>query len=63
MKAAVLHALAEAPRFADFAEPKPEAGEVLIEISAAPLNALDRAIAAGAHYSKPAEFPVVCGVT
>ncbi|HEY2733428.1 MAG TPA: zinc-binding alcohol dehydrogenase family protein, partial [Polyangiales bacterium] len=62
MKAAVLHALGEAPRFADFPEPTPSAGEVLVEISAAPLNALDRMIAAGSHYSKPAHFPVVCGV-
>jgi NADPH2:quinone reductase len=35
----------------------------LVEVSAAPLNALDRAIAAGTHYSKPTQFPVVCGVT
>jgi len=62
MKAAVLHALGEAPRFEDFPEPTPQADEVLVEVTAAPLTALDRFIAAGTHYSKPAQWPHGCGV-
>jgi NADPH:quinone reductase-like Zn-dependent oxidoreductase len=63
MHAAVLHALGEVPRFEEFPDPEPraETDEVLLEVSAAALCAIDRAIARGAHYYKPAQWPVVCG--
>jgi NADPH:quinone reductase-like Zn-dependent oxidoreductase len=51
MKAAVLHALGQAPRWEDFPQPVPRDGEELIEVTAAPLNNIDRVRAAGSHYS------------
>lgn len=61
MKAAVLDALGEVPRFGDFAEPDVRADETLVRVTAASIKQLDRAIAAGTHYSSPRAFPVVCG--
>jgi NADPH:quinone reductase-like Zn-dependent oxidoreductase len=62
VKAAVLHALGETPRFEEFPDPVPEEGEELVVVTAAPLNAIDRARAAGTHYASPEAFPVVPGV-
>jgi threonine dehydrogenase-like Zn-dependent dehydrogenase len=62
MKAAVLHELGQSPRCEEFPAPTAQPGEVLLEVSAAPLNSIDRMIAAGSHYSKPERFPVVCGI-
>jgi NADPH:quinone reductase-like Zn-dependent oxidoreductase len=62
MKAAVLHALGQTPHCESFPDPTPQAGEVLVEVTAAALNAIDRMIAAGTHYSKPERLPVVCGI-
>ena len=38
MKAAVLHALGESPRFEDFADPQALEGEVLVRVKAASLK-------------------------
>lgn len=62
MKAAVLHELGKPPRFEDFAEPVPQDGEVLVNVRAASLKAVDKQMASGAHYASPKEFPVVCGI-
>jgi NADPH2:quinone reductase len=51
MKAAVLHARGEVPRYGDVPDPVPGDGEELIEVTAAPLNSIDRVRAAGSHYS------------
>jgi len=51
MRAAVLHALGQAPRYEEFPQPKPGDGEELIEVTAAPLNNIDRVRANGSHYS------------
>jgi NADPH:quinone reductase-like Zn-dependent oxidoreductase len=51
VKAAVLHALGEVPRFEEVARPVPAEGEELIEVTAAPLNQIDKVRAAGSHYS------------
>ena len=61
MKAAVLDALGQTPRIREFAEPDLHGDEVLVTVTAAPLKQLDRAIAAGTHYSSPKTLPVVCG--
>jgi NADPH:quinone reductase-like Zn-dependent oxidoreductase len=61
MKAAVLHKLGEAPRFAEFAEPVAGADEALLRVRAASLKSIDRQLAAGTHYASPREMPVVCG--
>jgi NADPH:quinone reductase-like Zn-dependent oxidoreductase len=62
MNAAVLHALGQPPRFAEFPDPTPNEGEVLINVSAASLKPVDKQMAAGTHYASPREFPVVCGM-
>ena len=50
MKAAVLHGFGT-PRFEEIPEPVPGDGEELIEVTAAPLNNIDRVRADGSHYS------------
>ena len=62
MHAAVLHALGKPPRFAEFPDPTPGDGEVVINVSAAALKPVDKQMAAGTHYASPREFPVVCGM-
>jgi len=61
MKAAVLHKLGEAPRFAEFAEPVAGAEEALLRVRASSLKNIERQLAAGTHYASPRELPVVCG--
>jgi NADPH:quinone reductase-like Zn-dependent oxidoreductase len=47
----VLHHLGHAPRWEEFPQPVPQDGEELIEVTAAPLNNIDRVRADGSHYS------------
>jgi NADPH:quinone reductase-like Zn-dependent oxidoreductase len=61
MKAAILEKLGSVPQFGAFAAPVAEPGEQIVRVKAAAIKQLDRAIAAGAHYSSPAQLPVVCG--
>jgi len=51
MKAAVLHALGQVPQWEEFPAPVPVDGEELVEVTAAPLNNIDRVRADGSHYS------------
>ena len=51
MRAAVLHAFGQAPRWQEFPPPVPQDGEELIEVTAAPLNNINRVRADGSHYS------------
>jgi NADPH:quinone reductase-like Zn-dependent oxidoreductase len=62
MKAAVLHAIGERPRFEDFSEPLPADGETIVTVRAAALKPVDKQIADGTHYAKPRELPVACGL-
>jgi len=50
MKAAVLHGFGT-PRLEEIPQPVPQDGEELIEVTAAPLNNIDRVRADGSHYS------------
>jgi NADPH:quinone reductase-like Zn-dependent oxidoreductase len=50
VKAAVLHGFGT-PRFEEIPQPVPQDGEELIEVTAAPLNNIDRVRADGSHYS------------
>jgi NADPH:quinone reductase-like Zn-dependent oxidoreductase len=50
MKAAVLRGFGT-PRFEEMPQPEPQDGEELIEVTAAPLNNIDRVRADGSHYS------------
>lgn len=51
MRAAVLHAFGQVPQWEEFPPPVPLGGEELIEVTAAPLNNIDRVRADGSHYS------------
>jgi NADPH2:quinone reductase len=61
MHAAVLHALGEAPRYEEFADPVAADGEAMIEVLAAALKPVDKQIAAGSHYTSPKKLPAICG--
>ncbi|HET7453214.1 MAG TPA: zinc-binding alcohol dehydrogenase family protein [Thermoanaerobaculia bacterium] len=62
MKAAVLRAFGEPPRFEDFPEPEPGPDEVLVRVAAASLKNVDKAMASGTHYARHRALPVVCGI-
>ncbi len=64
MKAAILDKLGDLPRPGVFQEPDIRRGETLVHVRAAAIKPIDRAIAAGTHYSSPAAaaLPVVCGM-
>jgi NADPH:quinone reductase-like Zn-dependent oxidoreductase len=62
MKAAVLHELGQTPRYEDFTEPTPQAGENLIRVRAASIKPVDRQMAAGTHYASPRQLPAICGI-
>jgi NADPH2:quinone reductase len=62
MKAAVLHALGQAPRFEDFAEPEPRDGEALVGVKAASLKNIDKMMASGSHYDRLPDLPCVVGI-
>jgi NADPH:quinone reductase-like Zn-dependent oxidoreductase len=62
MKAAVLHAFGQPPRYGDFADPQATEGEVLVRVKAASLKNVDKMMASGSHYDRLADLPCVCGV-
>lgn len=62
MKAAVVHAFGEAPRYDDFNEPSVTVGESLVRVSAAATSRIVRARAEGTHYSSDLLPPFVVGV-
>ena len=59
MKAAIITELGKPPVYAHFKEPVLAAGEVLIDVSAAPLSHVTRYRASGTHYSS-AGRPAFC---
>jgi NADPH:quinone reductase-like Zn-dependent oxidoreductase len=61
MRAAMLHALGEAPRCEEFPEPTASAGQVVVQVLGAALKSVDKQMASGAHYASAQEFPVTCG--
>lgn len=61
MKAAVVHAFDQSPRFDDIAAPVAQQGEVLVSTRAAALSQLVRAQASGKHYSAGKTLPMVPG--
>ena len=62
MRAAVLDAAGGTPEFGEFADPVPVEGEVLVEVSAAGLHPIVRALAGGTHYGSDGVYPMVPGV-
>jgi NADPH2:quinone reductase len=61
MHAAVLHALGQAPRYEEFADPVAGEGEAIVEVLAASLKPIDKQLASGTHYAKPRQLPCICG--
>jgi NADPH:quinone reductase-like Zn-dependent oxidoreductase len=60
VKAAVLQAYGQPPAYADVPDPVPGPGEEVIEVTAAPVNNIDKVRADGTHYSvtsQPARLP------
>jgi NADPH:quinone reductase-like Zn-dependent oxidoreductase len=62
MKAAVVQTLGQAPQYQDFPEPIPNENELLIEVRAAGLHPIVKALASGAHYSFSGQVPMVAGI-
>ncbi len=62
MKAAIVREPGKTPVYAEFEEPRPAAGEVLIDVAAAPLSHVTKARASGTHYSAAAAHPFVVGL-
>lgn len=62
MQAAVVSELGQAPRFQSFRDPAPVDGEVSIQVRAAGLHPIVKAITAGAHYIGAGELPAVPGI-
>jgi len=61
MKAAVLHEFGKPPRYEGFADPEIADGHVWVTVRAAALKPIDKQLAAGTHYGKAKELPVICG--
>ncbi|MEE1926552.1 zinc-binding alcohol dehydrogenase family protein [Pseudomonas sp. 148P] len=61
MKAAIVHAFDQPPRYGDIEAPTAAPGEVLVRVRAAALSQLVRAQASGKHYSSGKQLPLVPG--
>ncbi|MEP6984513.1 MAG: zinc-binding alcohol dehydrogenase family protein [Chloroflexota bacterium] len=57
MKAAVLHAFGETPRYEDFPDPTVGEDEILIHVKAVALENVDKAVAKGVHFASHQFFP------
>jgi len=62
MNAAVVRAFDAPPSYSTFADPVPQPGESLVEVTAAGLHPIVKALAAGTHYGSTGELPFVPGV-
>lgn len=62
MQAAVVDVLGQAPRYQPFPEPVAGVGEALIQVRAAGLHPIVKALVNGSHYAGTGEIPMVPGV-
>jgi NADPH:quinone reductase-like Zn-dependent oxidoreductase len=62
MKAALVTGPGKAPVFADFQDPRPAPGEVLVSVAAAAISQVAKSRASGTHYSSDGRFPFIDGV-
>lgn len=62
MQAAVVHAFDAPPRYGSFAEPSAGDGEVIVNVSAAGLHQIVRALANGTHYLGKGTLPFIPGL-
>lgn len=62
MKAVIVESFETLPQVGSFSSPQACEGEALVHPIAATINPINRAIAAGQHYSSPKTLPVICGI-
>jgi NADPH:quinone reductase-like Zn-dependent oxidoreductase len=62
MNAAVVHSFDAPPRYTSFPDPVPEEGEALVNVVAAGLHPIVRALANGSHYGSTGVLPFIPGV-
>jgi NADPH2:quinone reductase len=62
MQAAVVDVFGQSPKYLSFQDPVPQAGEALIQVRAAGLHPIVKALASGSHYAGTAELPMVPGI-
>jgi NADPH:quinone reductase-like Zn-dependent oxidoreductase len=62
MNAAVVHAFDAPPRYTTFADPAAVDGEVIVQVTAAALHPIVKALANGTHYGSTGELPFIPGV-
>ena len=64
MKAAMLHAFGQTPKYEEFPDPKvqEDSDEVIVRVKASSLTNLTKGIASGQHYASYRSLPVVVGV-
>ncbi|WP_433760947.1 zinc-binding dehydrogenase [Nocardia sp. CA-135398] len=62
MKAAVLHSAREVPVYSDFDDPQVTEGRELVELVAAGIHPIVRALAAGTHYGSTDAYPLIPGI-
>jgi NADPH2:quinone reductase len=62
MNAAVVHAFDAPPRYTSFAEPVAAEDEVVVDVIAAGLHPIVKALARGSHYGSTGELPFIPGV-
>ena len=62
MNAAIVESFAKPPRYGSFADPVAEPGELLVEVEAAGLHPIVKALANGTHYGSTGKLPFVPGV-
>lgn len=62
MNAALVEAYNHPPRYKSFADPVPAEGEILIDVRAAGLHPIVKALASGTHYGSTGQFPFIPGV-
>ena len=62
MKAALVRNPGDTPAYADFRDPVPSGGAVVVSVTASALSHVTRSRAAGTHYSAAGDFPFVPGI-
>lgn len=62
MHAAVVNVQGQPPKYESFPEPAPGEGEAIVQVRAAGLHPVVKALASGSHYSGGAEVPNIPGV-
>jgi NADPH:quinone reductase-like Zn-dependent oxidoreductase len=62
MNAAVVHSFDSLPRYTSFADPVPAEGETLVNVTAAGLHPIVKALASGTHYGSTGELPFIPGI-